>query len=101
MAIRAGDYKLVRYDSNADTRTGGKRQPTTAGKLYNLAADIGETKDLAAAQPEKVKDLQVKWDAWNKSNIAPLWALAKPTTMAPNPAPHRPQKANATGETMI
>ncbi|MFA7005083.1 MAG: sulfatase-like hydrolase/transferase, partial [Verrucomicrobiia bacterium] len=28
MAIRAGDYKLVRYDSNADTRT-GRRQPVT------------------------------------------------------------------------
>ena len=58
MAIRAGDYKLVRYDSNADTQTGGKKQPVTAAKLYNLVADIGESKDLAAAQPDKVKELQ-------------------------------------------
>ena len=64
MAIRDGDYKLVRYDSNADTRT-GEKQPVTGPKLYNLAEDIGETKDLAAEMHDKVKELQGKWDAWN------------------------------------
>ena len=73
MAIRAGDYKLVRYDSNADTLTGARGQPITAAKLYNLADDLSETKDLAAAQPEKVKQLQAMWEAWDKSNVAPLW----------------------------
>ncbi len=72
-AIRMGDYKLVRYDSNADTLTGKRGQPVTAAKLYNLAKDIGETKDLAAEQPEKVKELQAKWDAWNASNVKPAW----------------------------
>jgi len=23
--------------------------------------------------PDKVKELQSKWDAWDKSNVAPLW----------------------------
>ena len=23
--------------------------------------------------PDKVKELQAKWDAWNKDNVAPLW----------------------------
>ena len=55
MAIRVGDYKLVRYDSNADTRTGARNQPVTAAKLYRLRDDIGETKDLAAAMPDKVQ----------------------------------------------
>jgi arylsulfatase A-like enzyme len=73
MALRAGDFKLVRYDSNADTRTGRKGQSATVAKLYNLAADIGESKDLAAAQPDKVKVLQAKWDAWNITLVAPLW----------------------------
>jgi len=73
MAIRAGDYKLVRYDSNVDTRTGERDQPVTAAKLYNLAADIGETRDLAAATPDKVKELQATWDAWNATNVKPLW----------------------------
>ncbi|MFA5191290.1 MAG: sulfatase-like hydrolase/transferase [Verrucomicrobiia bacterium] len=73
MAIRAGDYKFVRYDSNADTRTGRGRQPVTAPKLYNLAADIGETKDLAADQPDKLKELQSQWDSWNATLVKPLW----------------------------
>jgi arylsulfatase A-like enzyme len=68
-AIRAGDFKLVRYDRNADTLTGAGGQGVTAAKLYNLRADVHEDKDLAAAQPEKVKELQAKWDAWNKLNI--------------------------------
>lgn len=73
MAVRSGDYKLVRYDSNADTLTGKNNQPVSAAKLYNLADDIGETKDLAMAMPEKVAELQAKWDAWDVANVAPLW----------------------------
>jgi len=73
MAIRVGDYKLVRYDSNADTMTGAPRQPVTGPKLYNLATDIGETRDLAAELPGKLKELQEKWDAWNATLVPPLW----------------------------
>ena len=73
MAIRAGDYKLVRYDSNADTLTGIRNQPVTGPRLYNLTDDIGETKDLAAAMPERVAELQAKWDAWNATLVQPLW----------------------------
>ncbi len=74
MAIRSGDFKLVRYDSNADTNLGkGQRQPVTSARLYNLAADIHEDKDLAASMPDKVKELQMKWNEWNKSNVKPLW----------------------------
>jgi arylsulfatase A-like enzyme len=73
MAIRAGDYKLVRYDSNADTLTAARNQPVTAARLYHLATDIGETKDLAAAMPDLVKELQGRWDAWNTANVPPLW----------------------------
>jgi arylsulfatase A-like enzyme len=73
MAIRQGDYKLVRYDSNADTNTGQGGQPVTAAMLYNLKEDIGESNDLAAKKPEIVKELQAKWDTWNKDNVDPLW----------------------------
>ena len=72
MAIRAGDYKLVRYDNNADTLTGAA-QGVTAAKLYRLSDDIGESKDLAAAMPDKVHDLQTKWDTWNATLVKPLW----------------------------
>jgi arylsulfatase A-like enzyme len=53
-AIRDGDLKLV-------VSRGGSGQP----ELYDLAADLGESKDLAAAQPAKVKELQAKWDKWS------------------------------------
>ncbi|MFM7130080.1 MAG: sulfatase-like hydrolase/transferase [bacterium] len=73
MAIRSGDWKLVRYDSNIETGTGRTNQPATAPKLYNLASDIHEDKDLASSQPDKLKELQALWDKWNESNIKPLW----------------------------
>lgn len=84
MAIRAGDYKLVRYDTNGDTSTGSQKD-LNAAKLYNLAADIGESKDLAAAMPDKVKELQVKWDSWNQSNVAPLKGGRKADNDGPEP----------------
>jgi arylsulfatase A-like enzyme len=70
MAIRMGDYKLVRYDMNVETRTGGK-QPASDVKLYNLASDIGEKKNLFATMPAKAKELQTKWDAWNATLMKP------------------------------
>ncbi len=78
MAIRMGDYKLVRYDSNVDTLSGKNDQPVAAAKLYNLASDIGEAKDLAATEPDKAKELQAKWDAWDATNVEPLWGSRNP-----------------------
>ena len=47
-AVRQGDYKLIRvYDRDGD-------KPYKY-ELYNLAKDIGETNNLAASMPEKVK----------------------------------------------
>jgi arylsulfatase A-like enzyme len=60
-AVRHGDFKLV-------VAKGGSGQP----ELYDLAADIGESKDLAKDQPEKVKELQSLYDAWNKEQAEPV-----------------------------
>jgi arylsulfatase A-like enzyme len=68
-AIRMGNFKLVRYDAAAEGGSGTVLGP----KLYNLSTDIGEAKDLAAEMPDKVKELQAKWDTWNQGNVAPLW----------------------------
>jgi arylsulfatase A-like enzyme len=73
MAIRDGDYKLVRYDTNADTLSGAANQPTSPARLYQLTDDIGEAHDLASTLPEKVKELDAKWNAWNQNNVPPLW----------------------------
>lgn len=96
MAIRAGDFKLVRYDLNADTRTGAPRQGVTAARLYNLRDDIGETKDLAAALPDKVKELQAQWDTWNTANVAPLWGGGRVATGRAEPdVPAKKKKRKA------
>ncbi|MCL5271521.1 MAG: sulfatase [bacterium] len=48
--VRKGDWKLIRfYCDNPDQ--------TDRHELYNLKDDLGETKDLAAAMPDKVKEL--------------------------------------------
>jgi arylsulfatase A-like enzyme len=69
MAIRQGDWKLVRYDPVVDNGTG----KATPAKLYNLAKDVGEANDLAAKEPDRVKELQAVWDKWNAGLAKPLW----------------------------
>ena len=96
MAIRAGDFKLVRYDSNADTQSGVRNQPVSAAKLYNVTTDPGEVKDLAAAMPEKVKELQSKWDQWDKANVKPLWGAPGTDNDAERPA-RKKKKAKGAG----
>ena len=92
MAIRQGDWKLVRYDGNADTNT-GKRQPVSSVKLYDLSKDIHEDKDLAAEQPEKVKQLQARWDEWNRGNVKPLWGSDYSDHDGPEPGAAKKKKA--------
>lgn len=78
MAIRKGDWKLVRPDLATDRQFGDIAKKAM---LFNLADDIGETKDLAAAQPELVKELEAEWQKWNVGLAAPAWqhhSLQKP-----------------------
>jgi arylsulfatase A-like enzyme len=96
MAIRMGDYKLVRYDRNADTLSGRGRQGVTDARLYRLSDDIGESKDLAAAMPARVKELQAKWDAWNATLVRPLWGNAMGDNDGAEPG--APAKKRGTGQ---
>jgi arylsulfatase A-like enzyme len=68
MAIREGDWKLVRYDLAVEGRPG-----TSPARLYDLRHDVGETTDLAAREPDRVRALQSAWDRWNAGNVPPLW----------------------------
>ena len=65
MAIRAGNYKLV------------KAAGIDGPQLFDLAADIGESKDLSADKPEVVKDLSARYAAWNGTLEKPRW-IASP-----------------------
>lgn len=64
-AARMGDWKFVRL---------GKEQP----ELYNLAADIGETRNLAAENPGILAKMTAAVAAWDKLNIAPVFDNPKP-----------------------
>ena len=72
MAIRSGDWKLV---SVVDFTQHPSKLKTG---LYNLAQDVSEQTDLSAAQPEKVRELQKRWDAWNQKNVPALWSDKSP-----------------------
>jgi len=43
---------------------GGQRYKLTQGRLYDLAADPGETKDLAKEQPERVREMRAEFVRW-------------------------------------
>ncbi len=59
-AIRHGDMKLV-------VARGGSGKP----ELYDLANDMSESKDLAAAKPDEVKKLQAMWEKWSAEQAPP------------------------------
>ncbi len=60
LAVREGTTKLVRPNA-------GKPM-----ELYDLKADISESKNLAGAEKERVSDLKVRFDEWNRTNGQPL-----------------------------
>ena len=84
-AIRCGDWKLVRYDKAVDepgTRSNPQaRDNVTSFRLYNLAQDPGESRDLASANPDEFQSLFKAWQAWDADLVTPLWgpAFAPPT----------------------
>lgn len=59
VTVRSGDYKLIRWFGNGVPR-----------ELYNLKADIGESKNLADAMPEKVLELDRLIDGYLKDTQA-------------------------------
>lgn len=86
-AIRQGDWKLAQgFDEEANPMPGqpDKYKVVALPQLFNLASDPGETKDLAAAQPEKVAALKALYDKWNANNKEPAWV--------PNPNPNQGKK---------
>jgi hypothetical protein len=58
-ALRKGPWKLIAAASgNGGFNKGGTVSPATPVLLFNLAEDIGETKNLAAENPELVKEMR-------------------------------------------
>jgi arylsulfatase A-like enzyme len=67
-AIRHGDWKIVQTFRSGDP------------KLFDLKADLGESRDRRAENPAVYADLRKRWEAWNGG-------LAEPSWVDPNPDP--------------
>lgn len=70
-AIRMGDWKLLRDPSEVDAEESDDRSATAGLELYNLADDLSETKNLAASNPEKLKQLNARLDELLKDAVPP------------------------------
>ncbi len=57
-SVRFGDWKLIHWIEDDSV------------ELFNLATDLGEKTDLAAQQPDRVKDLRARLHAWRKETNA-------------------------------
>ncbi len=53
-ALRAGDWKLVRIGTTGNWQ------------LFDFRTDRTETHDLAAEQPQRVKEMAAQWEAWSE-----------------------------------
>ncbi|MEX0322810.1 MAG: sulfatase-like hydrolase/transferase [Puniceicoccaceae bacterium] len=62
-SYRSGDYKLV-YDR--------KSRMDSSGELYNLAEDVGESRDLSALLPEVKERMQEEYEALTKDLPEPI-----------------------------
>lgn len=82
VTVRSGDWKLIRWFET------GPGYPDKY-ELYNLRADLGETRNLAAQNAEKVKELDALLDGF--------LADTKATYPRPNPA-YRPGAAAAASD---
>jgi len=59
-AVRCGDYKLLEYYENNTVQ------------LFNLKEDINEQNDLAASNPDKVKELKSMLHSWRNKVSAKM-----------------------------
>ena len=76
-AIRQGDWKLIEFFEDGRS------------ELYNLAEDIGEQPNLAAAMPRRTNELHQMARAWRESLHAPV-----PTKRDPKYSPD-PETGNS------
>ncbi len=71
IAVRQGNWKLI--EASNSPRPNAKQGGTgnEVGQLYNLADDLGESKNVAVQHPEKVRELSRLLDEIRKSGRMP------------------------------
>ncbi len=68
-AVRDGDWKLIEWYEGAV-------------ELFNLKDDLGEQNDVAAANPQKVKEMKARLDAW-RSEVGAKMPAPAPSAARP------------------
>jgi len=75
------------HEGNRALREGKWKLVSLAGaswELYDMGADRIEMNDLAALQPERVKDMSAKWDTWAKrTHVLPRPGTPRAATPKP------------------
>jgi arylsulfatase A-like enzyme len=73
MAIRKGDWKLVKMHDRPFEGNPEELSDLTGAELYNLKDDRTEKNDVAAAHRDRVRDLAEAWQRWNTQLQKPAW----------------------------
>ena len=73
-AVREGQFKLVMAVNG---------EP----ELFDLKADVSESRNLAAEKPDLVEKLTKGHDAWNAEMIPPKWESPRPAAKKPAAKP--------------
>lgn len=90
VSVRQGDWKLIRRFTERPEDYEGLHE------LFNLKADLGEKKNLAAEMPDKVKTLDALIDGFVRDTGA-LYPLPNPA-YAPRAMKPQPAKARAAAD---
>jgi arylsulfatase A-like enzyme len=72
MAIRSGDWKLVKM-SDTGFFTMPDKIDLSGAELYNVRADIGEKNNVAPQERARANALRDEWLRWAKELAAPAW----------------------------
>jgi arylsulfatase A-like enzyme len=68
-AVRMGDWKLLVNATDKGDEAAAETNSRETVELYNLADDVSESKNLAASQPEKVKQLRARLHQFLKNAV--------------------------------
>jgi arylsulfatase A-like enzyme len=90
-AARVGDWKFV-HSTEGDANPGPKQRPAE-DMLFYLPEDIGEQKNLAAQQPEKLAELRRLYETWSSEVDAECQAMGLQPKF-----PKTARSASATGD---
>ncbi len=85
MAIRMGDWKLTKAPGDNIRFNRSDLASVNDAQLYNLKSDIGESKNVASENPEKVKELAKAWQTWNSQLEKPTWGQVNQKAKKKNP----------------